>query len=271
VGIADALFTYMAKRLPPHSLGRSCATLGRQHVYLEPERALAIAAEAGLVAASGQAGYQFPEQHPFVRTHREGRDVVKGSGLVGKLTDIALMNLLGFEEVLSIDVSAFEGADIEMDLNAVDAACNLGRRFDFIFDGGTLEHVFHVPNALKNIFDLLAVGGCIFHFSPSNNYVDHGFYQFSPTLLHDYYAANRFSILSCDFIQHSKEVNVPFRLMNYTPGSLDSVSFGGMDDMLYAVAILARRNADSSCNVVPQQSYYSRQAAWRNGRGDGAA
>ena len=263
MGIAEPAFSYMVRSIPPLRLGPACATLGKQHIFMPVERALEIAAHAGLIARGESGSYSFPEQHPFVETHRKGR----AQAQPGTISDVALMNLLGFEKLVSIDASSFEGADAVLDLNNAEAAAAMGTQFDFVLDGGTIEHVFHVPNALKNVFDLLAVNGCVMHISPVNNYVDHGFCQFSPTLFHDYYAANRFAIVDCKLFQHSRtELNAPYRMIDYSPGSLDAVSFGGLDSGMYGLLVLARKNADTTWNAIPQQSYYTRQGAWHSGR-----
>ena len=59
-----------------------------------------------------------------------------------------------------------------------------------LLDSGTLEHVFHLPNALKSVVELAKVGGRVMLLSPSSNHFDHGFYMFSPTLFYDYFSAN---------------------------------------------------------------------------------
>jgi hypothetical protein len=90
--------------------------------------------------------------------------------------------LLGAKETFSVDYSDFEGASFVHDLN-VPFPENLQGRFDVVLDGGTLEHVFNFPAALKNCLELLSVGG---HFIttdvPANSLMGHGFYQFSPEL-----------------------------------------------------------------------------------------
>jgi hypothetical protein len=81
------------------------------------------------------------------------------------LSDDFLFSFIGFESVRSVDYEPFEGADVIHDLNAPGLArklppCNL------VYDGGTMEHVFHVPNLLQNMFDVLAVGGYALHHRP---------------------------------------------------------------------------------------------------------
>jgi hypothetical protein len=51
-----------------------------------------------------------------------------------------------------------------------------------VFDGGTLEHVFNFPVALKNCMEMLRQDGRLFIHNCANNLCGHGFYQFSPEL-----------------------------------------------------------------------------------------
>lgn len=86
---------------------------------------------------------------------------------------------LGVAELVSIDASAYESCDLVHDLNRP-IPREWHQKYDVVFDGGTLEHVFHVPNAFQNALDLVRAGGCFVSCTPSNNYNGHGFYQFSP-------------------------------------------------------------------------------------------
>jgi hypothetical protein len=182
---------------------------------------------------------------------------------VGRVTDQNLFQFLGFNEITRSDVSEYEGAELIFDLNDGNGPpsqyCD---RFNCIVDGGTLEHVFHLPNALMNIFEMLRVGGRIIHLSPTNNYVDHGFYSFSPTFFYDFYSENHFEVNQCLLIRHNREVEKhPWIVGEYTPGSLDSVSFGGLDDNMYATFCVATKTAGSRWDQIPQQSLY-KQRKW---------
>jgi len=61
---------------------------------------------------------------------------------------------LGFEQVSALDISDYEGADIVGDLNDPDLQRKLGRRFDLVYDSGTIEHIFDAPAALRTIAGL---------------------------------------------------------------------------------------------------------------------
>lgn len=87
----------------------------------------------------------------------------------------------GAKEVESMDYSDFEGATIIHNLNDPIPKQHLNT-FSTVFDGGTLEHVFNFPVAVKNCMDMLKVGGHFISITPTNNYSGHGFYQFSPEL-----------------------------------------------------------------------------------------
>ena len=90
---------------------------------------------------------------------------------------------LGAKETVSIDASAYEGASLVHDMNAP-IGDELKRKFSTVIDGGTLEHVFNFPVAIKNCMQMLDVGGHFFAHTMANNFMGHGFYQFSPELFY---------------------------------------------------------------------------------------
>lgn len=92
-----------------------------------------------------------------------------------------LFEILGTNKVDSIDFSAYEKATIIHDLNNP-IPSELKNNYTAIVDGGTIEHVFNFPVAIKNCMNMLKVGGHYIGISPANNHMGHGFYQFSPEL-----------------------------------------------------------------------------------------
>ncbi len=87
------------------------------------------------------------------------------------------------QEVTSFDASDFEGATVVHDMNRPIAAEWHGR-FDAVIEMGSLEHIFHFPNAIENLMRMTAVGGRLFIVTPANNHFGHGFYQFGTDLFH---------------------------------------------------------------------------------------
>jgi hypothetical protein len=79
----------------------------------------------------------------------------------------------------SIDNSSFENATLIHDLNKP-IPDSLRDRYQTIIDGGCLEHIFNIPQALRNISSMLRCNGQVLHITVANNFCGHGFYQFSP-------------------------------------------------------------------------------------------
>jgi len=94
-----------------------------------------------------------------------------------------LFRNLGSSNVKSLDYSDYEGADFVFDLNDP-VPDHLKERFDTVFDGGTLEHVYNFPVAIDNAKAMARIGGRVMMISPANNFAGHGLYQFSPELLY---------------------------------------------------------------------------------------
>ncbi|WP_298257135.1 hypothetical protein [uncultured Litoreibacter sp.] len=93
-----------------------------------------------------------------------------------------LFRNLGLGEIETMDFASYEGPSIEHDLNEP-VSKKLHNQFGFIFDGGTIEHVFNVPQALENVFNMLKPGGRFVSANGMNGWVGHGMYQFSPELV----------------------------------------------------------------------------------------
>ncbi len=91
--------------------------------------------------------------------------------------------LFDSESVDSIDYSDYENSDIIHDMSKP-LSSEHHQKYDVVIDGGTLEHVFNFPVAIANCMNLLKVGGSFFFFTPANNHMGHGFYQFSPELFY---------------------------------------------------------------------------------------
>lgn len=84
-----------------------------------------------------------------------------------------------------VDFVKDRGMEIVADLNEPH---DFGQ-FDLVIDPGTLEHCFNIGQALMTAAESVKVGGYIFHLSPLNM-PNHGFYNISPTLYHDFYSQN---------------------------------------------------------------------------------
>jgi len=94
-----------------------------------------------------------------------------------------LFALLGAQQVDSIDASDYEQATHIYDFNQR-LPMSLMNQFSVVHDGGTIEHVFNIPQAFKNCMEMVRPGGHFIQVSAANNYMGHGFWQFSPELIY---------------------------------------------------------------------------------------
>lgn len=176
-----------------------------------------------------------------------------------------LLKLLGLGELHTLDVSAYEGADIVADLN-VPVPSELIGRFGLIIDGGTMEHVFDIRQGMKNTADMLRPGGRAVHITPVNNYVNHGFVQISPTLYHDYYVENGFDDVRAIMIvqPRAEMLYLGWNFFHY-----EHATMSGENSMFCAsgtqlgVYFTARKTSSSTSSRVPMQSYFARLHAGR--------
>lgn len=108
----------------------------------------------------------------------------------------SLLESLGAVEPRSLDVSHYESATDLADMNDPMPG-GLAGQFSTLIDGGTLEHVFNFRQAAINVGQLLKVGGHFISITCANNFLGHGFYQFSPELFFRVFCpANGFEIES---------------------------------------------------------------------------
>jgi hypothetical protein len=89
-----------------------------------------------------------------------------------------ILKMLGAQTIDSFDYSSYEQATVVHDFNRV-IPTEFHDRYDVVLDGGSLEHVFNMPQAIANCMSMVKVGGRYLGITPANNLFGHGFYQFS--------------------------------------------------------------------------------------------
>lgn len=90
---------------------------------------------------------------------------------------------LGAKDVHSFDNSDYEGATHIHNMNMLIPE-QYKQQYSVVCDIGSLEHIFNFPVAIKNCMELVEVGGYFISITPANNFMGHGFYQFSPELFY---------------------------------------------------------------------------------------
>jgi hypothetical protein len=163
----------------------------------------------------------------------------------------------GIDETVCLDISDYEGADVIFDLNCRRLPQELLSRFGCILNGGTLEHVFDLPTALTSITRMLKPGGIVIHHLPVHNWVDHGFYQFSPTLMFDYYSAAKFEILESVGLLFHPSGNEPWEVIPIPPQGFGQGLCGSFGTQAMLCVFVARKTAETLDRTIPMQSLYT--------------
>jgi SAM-dependent methyltransferase len=224
--------------------------LGRQSLNITSDQLVQLLREGGVTPARLAPGENTKTNIPSLA----------GTPAESCASDTLFFKLLGIDEVVALDYSPYEGAEIIADLNqAVDE--ELDNRFGLILDAGTIEHVFDIRRGLINIVSMLKPGGKVIHMTPANNYVNHGFYQVSPTLFYDYYGANGFADMRAEIILHGREdyLTSPWFTIAYDPnvhGGLNSL-FCNHDTQLVTM-FAAVKTAASTSEAAPLQNYFEK-------------
>ena len=246
MGLPKPALQFLALEHGRKAFAGTVVTLGRQCVYATLAECQKILLDAGIVPRELPSQAETQTQIPSWRGTKRERYT----------TDRAFFSLLGIDDCIAADCSDYEGAEIIIDLNQP-LAGQLHSLADIVIDGGTLEHVFDVRQGLTNVSLMLKPGGRIIHMSPANNYANHGFYQFSPTLYADYYRANRFENVGVFAVEE--------RLRGGDTATWDIFELDQRRQPLMMTSATPRRmltlcvaekGADSTINEVPIQSSY---------------
>lgn len=244
-----------------YKLCGSLLMIGNLDIHLSFDDYITMAASNGFLTLDENNQLILAETHPLQAFIHDARLLSAKPDFRQRrsISSYAAFAALGFSPIHILDYSPYEGADIVFDLNSVPSdAFWAENKFDLVYESGTLEHVFSLPNALGNLCRAVKTGGHIMLDCPSNNFVDHGFYQFSPMLFYDFFVANSFQIRDFKFYAFSKDFDQPFEWLDYAPGALDRFSVGGLDARLYGLCLVARKTEHATVDAVPTQGYYSR-------------
>lgn len=256
MGILTGVAKILCDQSLKHGFKGKIATLGKQNIIITPEQWSSI---------SSRCPCSTDLRVETERHLRWDTDFIKSD---------YFFRSLGFSEVSSIDISAYESATYICDLNSPELPEELHGQFDFVFDGSTIEHIFHLPNVLSNIFRMLKVGGKVLHMSPSNHFMDDGFYQLSPTFFVDYYGENGFQTdfallhfmkVSVENKHGQHQIETQDRVIPYNPGDIAKVSaaFGTYDDELCQTFFMATKTEQSTSGRIPFQTRYSSKSYWQ--------
>ena len=171
-----------------------------------------------------------------------------------RVTTRELFPALGFSEYHDLDINPEPGG-IRQDLNEPVPA-ELHDRFDLVFEAGTIEHIFNVRSVFENIIVMLKKGGLVFHLSPLDM-INHGFYNFSPTLFIDVYRYNGFSKPDLFLVMFPekwwKEQKITYQELAFSTDRLRPARLKGF---FPCIACIARKEKETGPFQTPVQSFY---------------
>ncbi len=163
----------------------------------------------------------------------------------------------GARSVESMDYSTYESCSIVHNLNKP-VPERLAGAFDTIFDGGTLEHVYDFPAAIRNCLHMLKTGGVFLSETPSNNWMGHGFYQFSPELFYRIFTPEAgCRVIAVAVLRESWRDDLFVVDDPATVGARLRFNVRGRTSLL----VMAQKLEARSSEQTPQQSDY--QTIWR--------
>ena len=103
---------------------------------------------------------------------------------------------MGLNRYRSIDING-QLNSLPFDLNScIEERYDFSDRFDLVTNNGTTEHLFNQQAVFDNIHRLTSVGGLVLHAVPFLNYVNHCFFNYSPTFFYNLAAANSYALLA---------------------------------------------------------------------------
>jgi SAM-dependent methyltransferase len=187
----------------------------------------------------------------------QGREFVNHDGVADHhlITEGSYFKNFGFDVVHHADIEDGEGAEVKFDLAETHVEHPLYGQYDAVFDFGTIEHVFDLRAFFENTVRFLKVGGRVYHSTPGNGSLDHGFFQPCPTLFWDYYDANQLQLQYVLTGHRANQASMDVELKAYDPSLFRNLrqiekEFGNAVITVFAGA---ERRPESTWNVKPIQ------------------
>ena len=167
---------------------------------------------------------------------------------------------MGASEVDSYDVSDYEQATHVADFNRPLAP---EKKYDTVFDFGSLEHIFDQKQAFENVRALAAEDAIVCHVLPVNNLAGHGLWQFCSDLLHEVYsAANGFADTK---VFYASAMQFDYWYEAPSPQAGLRTQIASLEPVI--LLAISRRTADAAEPLKVMQTFYTE--AW--GTAEGAA
>ena len=168
------------------------------------------------------------------------------------LASIFWRTFLGSHSYKAIDLDGVDDCVYKLDLNE---PTNLDQQFDVVCNFGTAEHVFNVYQVFKTIHDLTKPGGWMLHGLPFQGWIDHGFFNFQPTLFFDLAETNGYvpSIMFYAELSPPRIISINNRAKVHELAEKGDI---GKNAMLF---VALRKRSGKNPFRAPIQGYYARK------------
>ena len=174
---------------------------------------------------------------------------LSAEGVYFDIAKVFYKTFLNYRSIIAIDLHGSSKA-LRYNLNE---PVSMDRQFHVVINTGTAEHVFNVFQFFKTVHERTCPGGLMIHAFPFLGWLDHGFYNFNPTLIADLAVANQYDLLVWMYSELQ-----PFRFVQIK--NIEQIhemkKRGEMreNSMLHAVL---RKPQNEQTFVAPMQGYYS--------------
>jgi hypothetical protein len=256
MGVSSEVMAGMIREAKVKPIRGVSYSIGRQTMGATPQAALQMFRQLGLTPR--------PLSHP-----PRVDDATTGAIAweTGSIYDADFYKMLGCDEHYAVDISAFEGAEIIVDLNKP-IPDHLEKTCDFLVDGSTLDNIFDPCQGLENIARMLKPGGRCVLVNMGNASLDFGgipYTMFNPLWFYDYFAINGFSACDVYAVVHSPAGHISYRLLHemarrqHTNGVLPTV----ISVHTVAIVVFAEKGENSTFDRMPTQHAYRPEAEWQ--------
>lgn len=192
MGLTSSNLKFILKKSKRHNFTGPLLTFGNQDIYATAENIRRWAKEENVSLSEPQTIlYSTSGDVPTI--NKEAKEYIHAK---------TFFDFLGIheDEYYDIDKFPFDKPKIIHDLQ-YPVENRYHDFFNLIIDSGTLEHIFDVRAVMENIVKMTKTGGYVLQFIPAQNFLNHGFYQFSPTFFYDFYSQNGFEIVESYIVE----------------------------------------------------------------------
>jgi len=222
--------------------------IGRQTVQLTPDQAVQLVEAETETKITTKASYLEIDDRT---RNAHGRHFV---------SDRAFFSLFSQAEYHCLDVSSYEGAQIVFDLCDPSLPEKYEGRFDFIYDGSSLDNIFDPAQAIRNLARLLKPGGRIIQVNRSSR--THSEYvAFALSWFHDFYSVNQFDDCQVFLAQHDGETRWDFYRYDPLREQNGIPELFGQDTYYFPwrhanAVVVAEKSSNSTWHKTPVQYQY---------------